>query len=197
MNHREAIGGMWDEIGDLQFNFVKEKGLKPEGYILDIGCGALRGGVRFINYLDDYHYFALEKEREILDKGIKNELEDGDDTKFNYNLTGDFEIPEDWPMFDYMLAQSVFTHLLPEQMIDCLEKAKVKLAKGGKFYATYFDSKENDHGKPHGWRSNERDFARYPSEFLIKIGEEAGLKAVNIGGWQHPRDQKMMEYSLA
>lgn len=42
--HRGAVGGMWDQIGKLQFEFMVKHGLKPEHKFLDIGCGSLRGG---------------------------------------------------------------------------------------------------------------------------------------------------------
>jgi hypothetical protein len=42
--HRELIGGMWETIGRLQFDFMVAQGLIPSSTLLDIGCGALRGG---------------------------------------------------------------------------------------------------------------------------------------------------------
>ena len=28
--HREAVGGLWEEMGRLQFDFVANQGLKPD-----------------------------------------------------------------------------------------------------------------------------------------------------------------------
>ncbi len=39
-----AVGGLWDEIGQLQFDFLRAKGLLPRHKLLDFGCGSLRGG---------------------------------------------------------------------------------------------------------------------------------------------------------
>ena len=39
-----AIGGLWDEMGKHQFEFLQSKGLEPQHKLLDIGCGSLRGG---------------------------------------------------------------------------------------------------------------------------------------------------------
>lgn len=44
LGHREYVGGMWDEIGKLQFNFLLSRGLRPEHVFLDIACGPLGGG---------------------------------------------------------------------------------------------------------------------------------------------------------
>ena len=45
LGHREYVGGLWDEMGKLQFDFMVSQGLSPEHTMLDIACGALRGGV--------------------------------------------------------------------------------------------------------------------------------------------------------
>lgn len=65
--HRSFIGGMWDELGDLQFEFMKEQGLKPHHRLGDVGCGALRGGVKFIPYLDAGNYYGLDINASCID----------------------------------------------------------------------------------------------------------------------------------
>ena len=37
--HREAIGGLWDELGEHQLGFLIREGMKPHHKLLDIGCG--------------------------------------------------------------------------------------------------------------------------------------------------------------
>ena len=65
--HREEVGGLWDKIGKLQFDFLKKMGLRSEHYFLDVGCGSLRGGIHFINYLEPSRYFGIDKNNELLD----------------------------------------------------------------------------------------------------------------------------------
>ncbi len=43
--HRNVVGGMWDEIGKLQFDFLNAEGLRADVDFLDVGCGVLRGGL--------------------------------------------------------------------------------------------------------------------------------------------------------
>ena len=50
--HREFIGGMCDEIGPLQIQFLERNGLTPHSTLLDIGCGSLRLGVHAAEYLN-------------------------------------------------------------------------------------------------------------------------------------------------
>ena len=40
--HRDFVGGMWDEVGALQFEYMQSAGLRPGHRLLDMGCGALR-----------------------------------------------------------------------------------------------------------------------------------------------------------
>ncbi len=51
--HRGLVGGLWDELGKLQLDFLTESGLKPSHKLLDIGCGCLRGGVHYVKYLEE------------------------------------------------------------------------------------------------------------------------------------------------
>src|SRR4051794_24004227 len=44
--HRRRVGGRWQELGSLQLDFMVAQGLQPQHRLLDVGCGALRGGVR-------------------------------------------------------------------------------------------------------------------------------------------------------
>ena len=50
--HRKIIGGLWDEIGQLQFDYLRENGLTPQSRLLDIGCGSLRLGAKAVAYLE-------------------------------------------------------------------------------------------------------------------------------------------------
>jgi hypothetical protein len=61
--HRKAVGGLWDEIGRLQFDYFVSQGLVPHHRLLDLGCGSLRGGVHFIAYLDPDRYSGVDRSR--------------------------------------------------------------------------------------------------------------------------------------
>src|ERR1700680_1744351 len=74
MGHRAYVGGRWEELGRLQFEFMVSRGLRPEHVLLDIACGALRGGVHFIGYLDSGNYLGLEKEKTLIRRGLAKEL---------------------------------------------------------------------------------------------------------------------------
>ncbi|HEY7982454.1 MAG TPA: hypothetical protein VID19_13355, partial [Candidatus Eremiobacteraceae bacterium] len=39
LGHRAYVGGIWEEIGKLQFDFLVAHGLRPEHHLVDVGCG--------------------------------------------------------------------------------------------------------------------------------------------------------------
>src|SRR5260370_20885197 len=72
--HREAVGGLWDEIGQLQIDFLVSQGLMPHHRLLDIGCGSLRGGAKLVRYLDPGHYAGVDLHENLINAGYEIEL---------------------------------------------------------------------------------------------------------------------------
>src|SRR5690606_28186794 len=123
--HREVIGGLWDEMGRLQFEFMLAHGLQARHRLLDLGCGSLRGGVHFVRYLDPGHYHGLDNNQSLLDAGYDIELAAAglQDRLPRGNLACsiDFEVPVDDGYFDFGIAQSLFTHMSFNSIRRCLE----------------------------------------------------------------------------
>src|SRR6266446_8468342 len=62
--YRRFVGGAgdyWELIGQLQFRFLVDQGLAPSETFVDVGCGALRGGVKLIRYLAPDRYLGIDK----------------------------------------------------------------------------------------------------------------------------------------
>jgi len=118
--HRDVIGGMWDELGRWQFEFCRKMGLRDDHQFLDVGCGSLRGGVHFVQYLKPDHYAGLEVHEPLLDAGYEKELGPlGLQEKLSRDrllATGRFECSRFDTLFDMALAQSVFTHIPVNQV---------------------------------------------------------------------------------
>jgi len=194
LGHRQYVGGDWDALGQLQFNFMLEMGLKPGHVLLDAGCGALRAGVKFIEYLDDGNYLGLDSEKRLIKLGIKKEL--GRDLMRRkspqFVVSSRFEFEKFTRRPDFAIAQSLFTHLAESDIRLCLEKLRRFVKPGGRFYATYFIV-----DKPHvnqSTRSHSRRSFRYPRVTVEDFGAKAGWGQRYIGDWGHPRRQMMIEY---
>ena len=187
---RFAVGGLWEEVGALQFDFLCGKGLKPRHRLLDIGCGSLRGGLRFIAYLDTENYCGIDINPDILEAG-RQELKAAalahkkPVIRVNDNLNfDDFE----GMRFDFILALAVFTHMPPEDIEICLKNIHKVMAPGALFFATYYDD-----------RAVKASFAHlnfyYTFEALKDMGAAYGLRVEPVPDFMHPRGQKMIKMS--
>src|SRR5437868_130600 len=67
--HRVAVGGMWEEVGRLQLDFLVSRGMLPGHRLLDLGCGSLRGGIHFVGYLEPEQYVGVDASAELLVTG--------------------------------------------------------------------------------------------------------------------------------
>jgi SAM-dependent methyltransferase len=131
--HRSLVGGMWDEIGELQFNFMKSAGLLPDHRLLDVGCGSLRGGLHFIRYLDAGNYYGIDMNVSLLRAGREVELpRAGLADKNPHLLVNDaFEFQKFDSSFQFALAISVFTHIPLNSIQRCLVNIASVLEPGG------------------------------------------------------------------
>lgn len=197
-DHREGVGGLWEEIGKLQFDFLVSRGLLPQSTLLDVGCGSLRGGIHFVRYLQEGHYWGIEKEEALLKAGREIELPNAElgNKRPHLHLIDDFDLTKlpGRPSFDFVLAQSVFTHLEPQLIKKCLVGVMPWLKSSGTFYATYRESEEVERGKPHRWRRDERRGAHYPFAFFSFLADTLGIRAERVGEWGHPRRQLMLAF---
>ena len=189
-DHREYVGGLWDEIGALQLRFLIERGLQPSDVLLDVACGSLRGGVHFVRYLDVGNYLGIDKEQTLIDRGVELELgAELYETKRPELVVNDsFDFSSFSKRPDVSLAQSLFTHLSTDAIALCLTSLRAFVEPGHSFYATYFDGDST--GNPD--RSHDHGRFAYTSAELGMFGARAGWKTDSIGDWGHPRGQKMM-----
>lgn len=110
--YKDVVGGDWDNIGNLQLDYLVSHKLKKNHKLLDIGCGTLRGGVKFCNYLNSNNYYGFDKlesflkigyEKEIKEKGLQKKL---DFNNLSHGPNFDFSYPLEY--FDYALSISLF-----------------------------------------------------------------------------------------
>ncbi len=201
--HRDFIGGKWSEIGQLQFNFLLARGLQPQHKLLDIGCGCLRGGIHFIQYLQANNYYGLDINASLI-KAAWHEVRLAQlEAKKPHLLVDDqFAIARFQQQFDFMVSISLFTHLPMNIIIRCLSEVQRNLAPQGKYYSTFFVAPTSAHiaqiaHQPGGITTNyDRDPFHYSLEEMSWMARLAGLEVNLIGEWQHPRNQQMLEFYL-
>jgi SAM-dependent methyltransferase len=202
--HRELAGGLWDELGRLQRDFLVGEGLRPQDRLLDVGCGCLRAGVHFVRYLDPGRYYGLDVNASLVRAGYDVELRaaglQARLPRANLLVTRAFEAWRFGRSFDFALAQSLFTHLPAAEVRACLAAVAVSLRPGGRFYATFFEApagaaQERLEHAPGGIVSYaDRDPFHYRLTDLVALADPEVWDARYLGEWGHPRAQRMLRF---
>ncbi|MEU3731649.1 class I SAM-dependent methyltransferase [Streptomyces sp. NPDC033538] len=169
----------WLALGQLQFDYLLRHGLRPEHRMLEIGCGNLRAGWRFIEYLDPGHYYGVDISPDILvaaqdtlqAQGLQDRLPTLTPVR---GLTLGF-LPAGH--FDVVHAHSVFSHSPLPVIEECFAHIGRVLAPGGWFDFTFDRTEGEEH---HVLRE---DFY-YRTETLIALAAEHGLTARFMDDWE-------------
>jgi hypothetical protein len=171
---------LYDIRGALQFNLLTTLGLRDHHYLLDIGCGSLCGGRLFISYLRPGRYFGIEPLEWLLQKGIKEEVGDSaiEIKKPTFLHDDGFELSAFGRKFDFLLAQSIFSHTSKAQLRKCLSQAAMVMEPHSIFAATFFEGTSNYDGD--SWTAH----ADYTMEGMKSLIEEQGLILRQIE-WDH------------
>jgi hypothetical protein len=93
---------------------------------------------------------------------------------------------------DFVMAQSLFTHLTEAHIIQCLRKLRKVIAPGGEVYATFFEPDHPNQVNPK--HSHSTKCFWYSRAQMDAFGHASGFQSDYIGNWSHPRGQLMMRY---
>jgi len=193
--HRDYVGGLWETVGTLQFRFMVGQGLEPRHVLLDVACGSLRGGVRFIPYLDRGHYLGIDMHRKLIDAGVDKEI----GPKLlalkapEFVVSDQFEFDQFSKQPDFAIAQSLFSHLARLDIQLCLRNLRSIAKPCTRLFASFF---ETQHPHENATRSDPRGKFLYTRDQMSQFGSESGWRSRYIGEWNHPREQRMFEYFI-
>ncbi|WKX71436.1 class I SAM-dependent methyltransferase [Streptomyces sp. XD-27] len=183
----------WLALGRMQFDYLTEHGLTPRDRMLEIGCGNLRAGWRFIDYLEPGHYYGIDISPDILVQAHRTLVRRGLQDKLPHlalttDLTLDF-LPS--ARFTVVHAHSVFSHSPLHVIEECLAHVGRVLAPGG-FFDFTFDRTE---GKEH--HVLREDFY-YRTETLLELARRHGLAARFMEDWERrPHGQSKIRVTHA
>ena len=177
----------WLQIGQLQFDFATSHGLKPDMQMLEIGCGNLRAGRLFIDYLDPGHYYGIDISPDILISA--------QDTVAAYDLRAKLPhltLVKDLKLaflpdqaFDFVHAHSVFSHSPLEVIDECLAHVGRVMAPDGFFDFTFDRTEGAEHHVLY------EDFY-FRTETLVALAAKHGLQATYLPDWEatgHPQSK--------
>ncbi|GAB2572245.1 class I SAM-dependent methyltransferase [Streptomyces capparidis] len=169
----------WLALGAMQFDYLVSHGLTPRDRMLEIGCGNLRAGWRFIEYLETGNYYGIDISPDILiaaqDTLVRHRLQEKlptltpvRDLRFSFLPDAHFRVVH---------AHSVFSHSPLPVIDECLAHVGRVLAPGGWFDFTFDRTEGEEH---HVLRE---DFY-YRTETLIALALRHGLSARLMADWE-------------
>ena len=166
----------WKHIREFQIGFLCEAGLAPDSYLLEFGCGTLRGGLPIIEYLQPGHYYGFDIRDRVIEEARKELAESGLEHKkpvlrVSHDLTSlDFK-----RKLDFLWAFSVLFHMEDEILDACLRFTARHMQADGVLYANVGigDKPPNKcQGFPAIWRS---------TDFYKSAGARANLSVTDLG----------------
>ncbi len=177
----------YDVIGALQFTALFALGMREWHRVADIGCGSLRAGRLIIPYLRPAHYFGIEPEEWLVTEGIEREL--GADVvrvkQPSFAYRDDFEISCFGVDFDYIIAQSIFSHTYGDLAGRALTNLAGSLSPTGMLLVTYIgDGLDPGPSEGSGWEYP--GCVKYEWREFADLLSAAGLESVRLA-WPHPR----------
>ena len=186
--------GDFVEQGDKMLRLFQDLGsLQPQHQVLDVGCGIGRIARPLVSFLNQqegsYHGF------DAVNMGIKwctthlatqhphfnfryiplkNDLyrRDGKDP-------ANFVFPYKDRFFDFVCVISVFTHMLPDSVLNYLEQIFMKLKPGGICFTTFFIVPKG------GNQTNGKGAFNFPYDFGHYVLMDQKVKSANVGYKAH------------
>lgn len=116
------------------------EGMTRDWSVLEVGCGCLRVGYWFVQYLEAGRYFGLEPNVAMLDAGrtlILGSLETQKRPRFGTNDRFDFT--EFGTQFDLVVAYSIWTHASKPQIEQMLDGFQAAAKPGAKLIASWIE----------------------------------------------------------
>ncbi len=179
----------YDFMGATQFRLLTTLGLREHHSVLDFGCGSLRAGRLLIPYLLEGRYYGLEPNRWLIEDAIDRDLGHTivDLKRPNFLHHSDFSAAAFGVSFDYILAQSIFSHAGRDVVSKCLAEFQSCLGKSGLILATFVQPCEL--GTVEDFAGNGWVYpmcVAYKLETIMDMVKGAGLVGRALP-WFHPR----------
>lgn len=128
-----AVGGNFESLGPLLRQILLDAGLRPEHYLIDVGCGS----GRLACVVDVARYLGTDVVPELLDYARHKCRK----SAWSFQLVEDIVIPESDAQADIVCFFSVFTHLLHEDSYRYLLEAARVLKSGGIIVCSFLEFK--------------------------------------------------------
>lgn len=202
--HRCAAGGDWTREGAWVVDALRRHGLRPDHYVLEIGCGSLSAASRLLPAMDLHRYWGFERNRELFDTGIIIELPRAGvpPERGHFVVNDDFDLSGVPHRFDLAIASAQARHLSLNRIARMIAAVVRRLAPGGRFIFTWPDNPDaasfEPIRQPDGTRTYpDRDPYHYSFDMLERVCDALGARAERMDDTSHPRGEAVMVITRA
>lgn len=188
-HHRAFVGQprRYDVAAASQFALLFLLGLREHHRVLDFGCGSLRLGRLLIPYLARDRYFGVEPETRLVEAGFAEEL--GQDARAlkqpRFDENADYRVDGFGEKFDFIIAQSVFSHAGSGPTARGLAAFAGSLAPGGLIVANWLLGHETNGAPVETTDWVYPECVEFHPERIVRLATEAGLETAACP-WPHP-----------
>jgi surface carbohydrate biosynthesis protein len=175
----------------FQLEYLVQHGMQPGSTLLDYGCGAVAAGLHMIEYLQPGHYTGVDISEGVLAEALRRvraaDLARKRPTLWHLThgrLTDLPALPR-----DFVWAQSVLTHMPPDDIRELLGLLPAYLAPGGRVFATITrGEREVEQRSLKDWR--------YSVAAIEEIARSGGFSVKAHADWRHPHDPEGLDTML-
>lgn len=187
-HYRAFVGATqtYDVFAHMQFSLMTLLGLREHHRLLDIGCGSLRAGKLFMMYLLPDNYRGIEPEQWLVEEGLEREVgrELAGRKRPRFIHAADFPCEAFGEPFDFIIAQSIFSHATAAQIRQCLGRARAALKADGLFAASFLEGDYDYEGTEWVYPG----VVRFRAATIERMAAEAGLACRRLD-WFHAGGQ--------
>ncbi len=128
-----AVGGLFNEIGEMERDLLKWAGLEHGMSVVDLGCGSGRLA-HALGESFDLDYVGIDIVQALLDYAATKSP-----SNYRFVLNRSLTIPCKDASADFVTAFSVFTHLLHSESFLYMQDIKRVLKVGGKLVLSFLE----------------------------------------------------------
>jgi SAM-dependent methyltransferase len=134
-----AVGGRFEEVGQIETNILRYFGLKDGMSVIDLGCGSGRLA-NALTKSGKFEYLGTDVVQSLLDYAATKS-----DPSYRFKLNPAISVPVEDNLTDFVVAFSLFTHLLHSETFMYIEDSKRVLRPGGKVIFSFLEFSEPGH----------------------------------------------------
>jgi SAM-dependent methyltransferase len=190
-HYRSYVGpaSQYDLMAASQFSLLTTLGLRDTQKVLDFGCGSLRLGRLLIPYLASGNYTGLDPNVWLIEDGLKRQLgvEIVRIKSPRFFAHDDFRADRCGENFDFIVAQSIFSHAGADLIATSLASFAAALAPSGLALVTVLHPGQDHVPEFFGSGWVYPGSVAHRPETLARIFAAANLPYFRALPWYHPR----------